>query len=74
MALRLLPFPADSAGMVSGWARTREEVIMWCGLPAASVTAGPLERATGIEPAPAAWKAGNKPWPAAPFGGRDQEV
>jgi hypothetical protein len=31
MAVRLRPFPADSAGIVSGWARTREEVIMWCG-------------------------------------------
>jgi ribosomal protein S18 acetylase RimI-like enzyme len=39
VALRLHPFPADSAGVVSGWARTREEVIMWCGHPAAPVTA-----------------------------------
>jgi ribosomal protein S18 acetylase RimI-like enzyme len=39
MALRLHPFPADSAGVVSGWARTNEEVVMWCGRPAAPVPA-----------------------------------
>jgi ribosomal protein S18 acetylase RimI-like enzyme len=39
MALRLHPFPADSADVVSGWARTREEVIMWCGRPTAPVLA-----------------------------------
>jgi hypothetical protein len=33
VALRLHPFPANSAGVVSGWARTGEEVPMWCGLP-----------------------------------------
>src|SRR5712691_13450140 len=39
MALRLYPFPAGSAGAVSGWARTDEEVIMWCGHPGAPVPA-----------------------------------
>jgi ribosomal protein S18 acetylase RimI-like enzyme len=42
MALRLQPFPADSADVVSGWARTNEEVIMWCGRPAAPVPAGQI--------------------------------
>ncbi|HEY6294384.1 MAG TPA: GNAT family N-acetyltransferase [Streptosporangiaceae bacterium] len=42
MALRMHPFPADSAGVVSGWARTDEEVLMWCGLPAAPVPAGQI--------------------------------
>jgi hypothetical protein len=36
MAVPLRPFPADSAEAVSGWARTPEEVIMWCGHPAAA--------------------------------------
>jgi hypothetical protein len=35
MAVRLCPFPAEEAEVVSSWARTREEVIMWCGHPAA---------------------------------------
>jgi ribosomal protein S18 acetylase RimI-like enzyme len=39
MAWRLHPFPAGSAGVVSGWARTNEEVVMWCGRPAAPVPA-----------------------------------
>jgi ribosomal protein S18 acetylase RimI-like enzyme len=39
MALRLHPFSADSAHVVSGWAQTNEEVLMWCGLPAAPVSA-----------------------------------
>lgn len=39
MALRLHPFPGDSAGVVSGWAQTNEEVLMWCGHPAAPVPA-----------------------------------
>ena len=37
MPLRLRPFPADSAGVVSGWATTDKEVVMWCGRPAAPV-------------------------------------
>ena len=39
MALSLHPFSAESAGVVSGWARTDEEVVMWCGLRAAPVPA-----------------------------------
>ncbi len=39
MAEVLRPFPAGSAEVVSGWASTREEVIMWCGHPAAPVPA-----------------------------------
>ena len=31
MRLRLCPFPAGSAGVVSGWATTDEEVLLWCG-------------------------------------------
>jgi len=53
MAVRLLPFPADSAEVVSGWARTREEVIMWCGRPAAPVPAGQISawaREDGVQP------------------------
>ena len=42
MALRLHPFPADSADVVSGWARTNEEVIMRCGRPVAPVPAGQI--------------------------------
>src|SRR6185437_10483533 len=53
MAMRLRPFPADSAEVVSGWARTREEVIMWCGGPAAPVPAGQINawaREDGVQP------------------------
>lgn len=39
MALRLGAFPAGSAGVVSGWATTAGEVLMWCGLSAAPVAA-----------------------------------
>jgi ribosomal protein S18 acetylase RimI-like enzyme len=39
VALRLHPFSADSADVVSGWAQTNEEVRMWCGLAAAPVLA-----------------------------------
>ena len=39
MALRLQPFPADLAPVVSGWARTLEEVLRWCSHPAAPVPA-----------------------------------
>jgi len=42
MALRLHPFAADLAGVVSGWAKTDEEVRMWCGHPAAPVPAGQI--------------------------------
>jgi ribosomal protein S18 acetylase RimI-like enzyme len=53
MAVRLRPFPADSAGVVSGWARTREEATMWCGYPAAPVPAGQISawaREDGVQP------------------------
>jgi len=53
MALRLRPFPADSAGVVSGWATTNEEVAMWCGRPAAPVPAGQINawaHEDGVEP------------------------
>ncbi len=53
MAVHLRPFPADSAEVVSGWARTREEVIMWCGRPAASVPAAQINawaREDGVQP------------------------
>jgi [ribosomal protein S18]-alanine N-acetyltransferase len=51
--LRLHAFPADSAGVVSGWARTVEEVLMWCGrstapVPAAQINAWADE--DGVEP------------------------
>jgi len=39
MGLRLRPFPADAAGVVSGWASTDEEVLMWCGAATAPVAA-----------------------------------
>ena len=52
MALRLYPFPAGSAGVVSGWAMTNEEVIMWCGHPGAPVPAEQISawaREDGVE-------------------------
>ena len=39
MALHLRSFPAELAGVVSGWAQTDEEVLMWCGAGTAPVTA-----------------------------------
>src|SRR5215472_13386196 len=39
MPLHLRAFPAELAGVVSGWAQTDEEVRMWCGASAAPVTA-----------------------------------
>ena len=42
MSLRLRPFPADLAGVVSGWATTEEEVLLWCGRPAAPVSAAQI--------------------------------
>src|SRR5262249_60344608 len=53
MPLRLRPFPADSAGIVSGWATTDEEVAMWCGRPAAPVPPGQINawaREDGVQP------------------------
>jgi len=39
MPLHLRSFPAESAGVVSGWAQTDEEALMWCGAKAAPVSA-----------------------------------
>ena len=53
MPLRLRPFPADSASIVSGWATTDEEVAMWCGHPAAPVPPGQINawaREDGVQP------------------------
>src|SRR5580692_4110209 len=47
MVVRLRPFPADSAEVVSGWAGTGEEVTMWCGGPAAPVPAGQINAWAG---------------------------
>jgi len=53
MRLRLCPFPAGSAGVVSGWATTDEEVLLWCGRAAAPVPAGQISawaREEGVQP------------------------
>ena len=53
MSLRLRPFPADLAGVVSGWATTAEEALLWCGHAAAPVPAvqiGAWAREEGVEP------------------------
>jgi ribosomal protein S18 acetylase RimI-like enzyme len=53
MPLRLRPFPADLADVVSGWATTEEEVVMWCGHPAAPVPPGQINawaREDGVQP------------------------
>ena len=42
MTLRLRPFSADLADVVSSWAQTAAEVFMWCGLTAAPVPAGQI--------------------------------
>jgi ribosomal protein S18 acetylase RimI-like enzyme len=39
MELRLQQFSGDAASVVSGWATTPEEVLMWCGHPVAPVPA-----------------------------------
>ena len=39
MKLQVRPFPAELANVVSGWAQTEEEVLMWCGAKSAPVTA-----------------------------------
>ncbi len=38
MTPQVRSFPAELAGVVSGWARTEEEVLMWCGARAAPVS------------------------------------
>jgi ribosomal protein S18 acetylase RimI-like enzyme len=53
MALELCSFPAELAGMVSSWARTDEEALMWCGAAAAPVPAGQVSAwagEDGVEP------------------------
>ena len=53
LAISLQPFPPDSAGVVSGWAVTREEVKMWCGYQTAPVPAEQIDawaREDGVQP------------------------
>ena len=53
MPLQLRSFPAELAGVVSGWAQTDEEVLMWCGARAAPVTAEQVSawaREDGVKP------------------------
>ena len=44
MALDLRPFPPELAGVVSSWAPTHEEVLIWCSAAAAPVTAEQLNK------------------------------
>ena len=53
MSLRLGPFPEESAGIVSSWAETDEEVRMWCGAGTAPVAAEQISawaREDGVQP------------------------
>jgi ribosomal protein S18 acetylase RimI-like enzyme len=53
MGLQVRPFPADAAGVVSGWATTDVEVRMWCGAAVAPVAAEQISawaREDGVEP------------------------
>lgn len=53
MHLRLRPFRADSASVVSSWATTDEEVIMWCGRLARPVPPEQINawaREEGVQP------------------------
>jgi ribosomal protein S18 acetylase RimI-like enzyme len=53
MDLQLRSFPADSASVVSSWATTDEEVVMWCGLRAAPVPPRQINawaREHGVQP------------------------
>ena len=53
MPLHLRAFPAESAGVVCGWAQTDEEVRMWCGASTSPVTAEQVSawaREEGVEP------------------------
>lgn len=53
MPLHLRSFPAESAGVVSGWAQSDEEVLMWCGAGTAPVTAEQVSAwagEDGVEP------------------------
>jgi ribosomal protein S18 acetylase RimI-like enzyme len=42
MTLQLRSFPAEQADLVSSWAPTAEEALMWCSAPAAPVPAGQI--------------------------------
>jgi [ribosomal protein S18]-alanine N-acetyltransferase len=42
VALHVRPFPRDLAGLVSSWAGTAGEVLMWCGAAAAPVPAAQI--------------------------------
>src|SRR5215472_10244827 len=53
MALHVRAFPAELVGVVSGWAQSDEEALMWCGavaapVPAEQVSAWAAE--DGVEP------------------------
>ena len=53
MPVRLRSFPAESAEVVSGWARTEEEAVMWCSHPTAPVPAEQINawaREDGVQP------------------------
>jgi len=53
VTLRVRPFPAGLAALVSSWAGTAGEVLMWCGLAAAPVPAGQIEAwadENGVQP------------------------
>jgi len=43
VTLGVRPFPAGRAVLVSSWASTAAEVLMWCGLTAVPVPAGQIE-------------------------------
>jgi ribosomal protein S18 acetylase RimI-like enzyme len=45
--LRLRPFPADLADVVSGWATTGQDVLMWCGAVVAPVPASQIRAWAG---------------------------
>jgi ribosomal protein S18 acetylase RimI-like enzyme len=53
VALLLSPFPADLADVVSGWATTGQDVLMWCGAVVAPVPASRIRAWAGddgVEP------------------------
>jgi hypothetical protein len=54
MRLCVRPFPAEAAGVVSGWATSDEEALMWCSaaapVPAEQISA--RAREDGVEPGP----------------------
>ncbi|MGN6791907.1 MAG: GNAT family N-acetyltransferase [Streptosporangiaceae bacterium] len=53
MALQLRSFPAELADVISGWARTDEEALLWCSAGAAPVPAEQIRawaREDGVEP------------------------